>query len=98
PLPAEGWNAQISLLTGMAAADLMLAQTPDGLEMRARAGKITSAHKPFGAGRAGDAGRGQVFQPVRRLRTRPFRPIGGLGAEPPGTGHRPTLTPSPSGV
>ncbi|WP_216589002.1 RNB domain-containing ribonuclease [Streptomyces brasiliscabiei] len=25
PLPAEGWNAQISLLTGMAAADLMLA-------------------------------------------------------------------------
>ncbi|MCZ4122651.1 RNB domain-containing ribonuclease [Streptomyces sp. H39-S7] len=24
PLPAEGWNAQISLLTGMAAADLML--------------------------------------------------------------------------
>jgi exoribonuclease R len=25
PLPADGWNAQISLLTGMAAADLMLA-------------------------------------------------------------------------
>ncbi|GAA3787964.1 RNB domain-containing ribonuclease [Streptomyces coacervatus] len=25
PLPAEGWNAQISLLTGMTAADLMLA-------------------------------------------------------------------------
>ncbi|WP_329526231.1 RNB domain-containing ribonuclease [Streptomyces sp. NBC_01462] len=25
PLPTEGWNAQISLLTGMAAADLMLA-------------------------------------------------------------------------
>lgn len=25
PLPVEGWNAQISLLTGMAAADLMLA-------------------------------------------------------------------------
>ncbi|KOG27707.1 RNB domain-containing ribonuclease [Streptomyces resistomycificus] len=25
PLPAEGWNAQISLLTGMAAADLMIA-------------------------------------------------------------------------
>ncbi|MEV0371973.1 RNB domain-containing ribonuclease [Streptomyces sp. NPDC050636] len=25
PLPAEGWNAQISLLTGMAAANLMLA-------------------------------------------------------------------------
>ncbi|WP_405537957.1 RNB domain-containing ribonuclease [Streptomyces sp. NBC_00075] len=25
PLPAEGWNAQISLLTGMAAAELMLA-------------------------------------------------------------------------
>ncbi|WP_406371327.1 RNB domain-containing ribonuclease [Streptomyces sp. NBC_00647] len=25
PLPAEGWNAQVSLLTGMAAADLMLA-------------------------------------------------------------------------
>ncbi|MCX4761584.1 RNB domain-containing ribonuclease [Streptomyces sp. NBC_01275] len=25
PLPAEGWNAQLSLLTGMAAADLMLA-------------------------------------------------------------------------
>ncbi|MGW0333101.1 RNB domain-containing ribonuclease [Streptomyces sp. NPDC003011] len=24
PLPAEGWNAQISLLTGMAAADLMI--------------------------------------------------------------------------
>ncbi|MDT9697936.1 RNB domain-containing ribonuclease [Streptomyces sp. P17] len=24
PLPAEGWNAQVSLLTGMAAADLML--------------------------------------------------------------------------
>ncbi|MFE9673035.1 RNB domain-containing ribonuclease [Streptomyces sp. NPDC006259] len=24
PLPAEGWNAQLSLLTGMAAADLML--------------------------------------------------------------------------
>ncbi|MFD3721302.1 RNB domain-containing ribonuclease [Streptomyces sp. NPDC058674] len=24
PLPAEGWNAQISLMTGMAAADLML--------------------------------------------------------------------------
>jgi exoribonuclease R len=26
PLPAEAWNAQISLLTGMAAADLMLAR------------------------------------------------------------------------
>ncbi|MGW3977145.1 RNB domain-containing ribonuclease [Streptomyces mirabilis] len=26
PLPADAWNAQISLLTGMAAADLMLAQ------------------------------------------------------------------------
>ncbi|MBT2479767.1 RNB domain-containing ribonuclease [Streptomyces sp. ISL-94] len=25
PLPADGWNAQISLMTGMAAADLMLA-------------------------------------------------------------------------
>jgi exoribonuclease R len=25
PLPADGWNAQISLLTGMAAADLMIA-------------------------------------------------------------------------
>jgi exoribonuclease R len=25
PLPAEGWNAQLSLLTGMAAADLMIA-------------------------------------------------------------------------
>jgi exoribonuclease R len=25
PLPADGWNAQVSLLTGMAAADLMLA-------------------------------------------------------------------------
>ncbi|MEV7444638.1 RNB domain-containing ribonuclease [Streptomyces sp. NPDC091204] len=25
PLPAEGWNAQLSLMTGMAAADLMLA-------------------------------------------------------------------------
>ncbi|KUO13079.1 RNB domain-containing ribonuclease [Streptomyces sp. DSM 15324] len=25
PVPAEGWNAQLSLLTGMAAADLMLA-------------------------------------------------------------------------
>ncbi|WP_225821010.1 RNB domain-containing ribonuclease [Streptomyces naphthomycinicus] len=25
PLPADGWNAQLSLLTGMAAADLMLA-------------------------------------------------------------------------
>ncbi len=26
PLPVEGWNAQISLLTGMAAADLMIAE------------------------------------------------------------------------
>jgi hypothetical protein len=28
PLPVDGWNAQISLLTGMAAADLMLAPHP----------------------------------------------------------------------
>jgi exoribonuclease R len=46
PLPADGWNAQLSLLTGMAAADLMLAQgtgilrtlpaAPDGAVARLR--------------------------------------------------------------
>ncbi|UNO42379.1 RNB domain-containing ribonuclease [Streptomyces sp. MST-110588] len=46
PLPAEGWNAQISLLTGMAAAELMLASgtgilrtlptAPDGAVARLR--------------------------------------------------------------
>ncbi|MFJ6750631.1 RNB domain-containing ribonuclease [Streptomyces sp. NPDC091266] len=46
PLPADGWNAQISLLTGMAAADLMLASgtgilrtlptAPDGSVARLR--------------------------------------------------------------
>ncbi|MFJ9346162.1 RNB domain-containing ribonuclease [Streptomyces sp. NPDC101237] len=46
PLPAESWNAQISLLTGMAAADLMLAYgtgvlrtlptAPDGAVARLR--------------------------------------------------------------
>ncbi|GEB61068.1 RNB domain-containing ribonuclease [Streptomyces gardneri] len=46
PLPAEGWNAQISLLTGMAAADLMTAAgtgvlrtlptAPDGAVARLR--------------------------------------------------------------
>ncbi|MFI2373274.1 RNB domain-containing ribonuclease [Streptomyces sp. NPDC018833] len=46
PLPAEGWNAQISLLTGMAAADLMVAYgtgilrtlptAPDGAVARLR--------------------------------------------------------------
>ncbi|MCB5907133.1 RNB domain-containing ribonuclease [Streptomyces pinistramenti] len=46
PLPAEAWNAQISLLTGMAAADLMLASgtgilrtlptAPDGSVARLR--------------------------------------------------------------
>ncbi|WP_433547911.1 RNB domain-containing ribonuclease [Streptomyces sp. CA-294286] len=46
PLPAEGWNAQISLLTGMAAADLMTASgtgvlrtlpvAPDGAVARLR--------------------------------------------------------------
>ncbi|EST23872.1 RNB domain-containing ribonuclease [Streptomyces roseochromogenus] len=46
PLPAEGWNAQLSLLTGMAAADLMLAHgtgvlrtlpaAPDGAVARLR--------------------------------------------------------------
>ncbi|ANP54709.1 exoribonuclease R [Streptomyces griseochromogenes] len=46
PLPADGWNAQISLLTGMAAADLMLATgtgvlrtlpaAPDGAVARLR--------------------------------------------------------------
>ncbi|MDG9716036.1 RNB domain-containing ribonuclease [Streptomyces sp. DH24] len=46
PLPADGWNAQISLLTGMAAADLMLANgtgvlrtlpaAPDGAVARLR--------------------------------------------------------------
>ncbi|WP_405934870.1 RNB domain-containing ribonuclease [Streptomyces longwoodensis] len=46
PLPAEGWNAQLSLLTGMAAADLMLAHgtgvlrtlptAPDGAVSRLR--------------------------------------------------------------
>ncbi|SFY50129.1 RNB domain-containing ribonuclease [Streptomyces sp. F-1] len=46
PLPAEGWNAQLSLLTGMAAADLMLAlgtgilrtlpAAPDGAVARLR--------------------------------------------------------------
>ncbi|MEV0095224.1 RNB domain-containing ribonuclease [Streptomyces sp. NPDC050738] len=46
PLPADGWNAQISLLTGMAAADLMLAAgtgilrtlptAPDGAVSRLR--------------------------------------------------------------
>ncbi|MEU5216328.1 RNB domain-containing ribonuclease [Streptomyces sp. NPDC020807] len=46
PLPAEGWNAQISLLTGMAAADLMTAAgtgilrtlptAPDGAVSRLR--------------------------------------------------------------
>ena len=38
---------------------------------------------PFTANSSAGAG---VFQPVRRLRTRPFRPKGGLGAQPPGTG------------
>ncbi|MEV6547905.1 RNB domain-containing ribonuclease [Streptomyces sp. NPDC051597] len=46
PLPADGWNAQISLLTGIAAADLMLAygtgvlrtlpSAPDGAVARLR--------------------------------------------------------------
>jgi exoribonuclease R len=46
PLPADGWNAQLSLLTGMAAADLMLAHgtgilrtlpaAPDGAVARLR--------------------------------------------------------------
>ncbi|MET8243238.1 RNB domain-containing ribonuclease [Streptomyces sp. NPDC005202] len=46
PLPADGWNAQISLLTGMAAAELMLAHgtgvlrtlpaAPDGAVARLR--------------------------------------------------------------
>ncbi|GHC40526.1 RNB domain-containing ribonuclease [Streptomyces flavofungini] len=46
PLPADGWNAQISLLTGMAAADLMIASgtgvlrtlplAPDGAVTRLR--------------------------------------------------------------
>ncbi|MEU9256076.1 RNB domain-containing ribonuclease [Streptomyces sp. NPDC048270] len=46
PLPADGWNAQISLMTGIAAADLMLAagtgilrtlpQAPDGAVGRLR--------------------------------------------------------------
>lgn len=46
PLPADGWNAQISLLTGMAAADLMLSAgngvlrtlpaAPDGAVARLR--------------------------------------------------------------
>lgn len=46
PLPAEGWNAQISLLTGMAAADIMVASgtgilrtlptAPDGAVARLR--------------------------------------------------------------
>lgn len=46
PLPTDGWNAQISLLTGMAAADLMLAsgtgilrtlpRAPDGSVARLR--------------------------------------------------------------
>ncbi|MGP9021091.1 RNB domain-containing ribonuclease [Streptomyces sp. BR1] len=46
PLPADGWNAQISLLTGMAAADLMLTygtgilrtlpSAPDGAVARLR--------------------------------------------------------------
>ncbi|MFD0419794.1 RNB domain-containing ribonuclease [Streptomyces sp. NPDC127108] len=46
PLPADGWNAQISLLTGMAAADLMIASgagvlrtlplAPDGAVARLR--------------------------------------------------------------
>lgn len=46
PLPADGWNAQISLLTGMAAADLMLTSgtgilrtlptAPDGAVSRLR--------------------------------------------------------------
>ncbi|MFG2473504.1 RNB domain-containing ribonuclease [Streptomyces fagopyri] len=58
PLPAEGWNAQISLLTGMAAAELMLAHgtgvlrtlpaAPDGavgrLRRTARALRIDWPH------------------------------------------------------
>ncbi|WRZ93235.1 RNB domain-containing ribonuclease [Streptomyces sp. NBC_01007] len=58
PLPADGWNAQISLLTGMAAADLMLAHgtgvlrtlpaAPDGavgrLRRTARALRIDWPH------------------------------------------------------
>ncbi|MFE6837149.1 RNB domain-containing ribonuclease [Streptomyces sp. NPDC057705] len=58
PLPADGWNAQISLMTGMAAADLMLAtgtgilrtlpSAPDGavgrLRRAARALRIDWPH------------------------------------------------------
>ncbi|MFD7031124.1 RNB domain-containing ribonuclease [Streptomyces sp. NPDC059917] len=58
PLPADGWNAQISLMTGMAAADLMLAagtgilrtlpSAPDGavgrLRRTARALRIDWPH------------------------------------------------------
>jgi exoribonuclease R len=43
PLPAEGWNAQISLLTGMAAAELMLAHGTGILRTLP-----TAAHRPPG--------------------------------------------------
>ncbi|MEU2833023.1 RNB domain-containing ribonuclease [Streptomyces lavendulae] len=64
PLPADGWNAQISLMTGMAAADLMLATgtgilrtlpaAPDGavgrLRLAAKALRIDWPHHvPYAA-------------------------------------------------
>ncbi|MFF0727314.1 RNB domain-containing ribonuclease [Streptomyces sp. NPDC004134] len=47
PLPAHGWNAQVSLLTGMAAADLMLASGTGILRTLppARRGALTYLHR-----------------------------------------------------
>ena len=53
PLPADGWNAQISLLTGMAAAGLMLAYgTGHPAHPAQRPGRRGRPAAPFGAGAA----------------------------------------------
>ena len=48
PLPAEDWNAQISLMTGMAAADMMLG---------AKVGILRTMPAPDGRRLPGSAGR-----------------------------------------
>jgi exoribonuclease R len=66
PLPADGWNAQISLLTGMAAAGLMLGSGGPG-----------ASGNPGAPGASGGAGAGFAAR-AGILRTLPTAPDGSV--------------------
>ncbi|MGW0571937.1 RNB domain-containing ribonuclease [Streptomyces tauricus] len=77
PLPAEGWNAQISLLTGMAAAELMLTHatgTGTGTGVGTGVGAGTGTGTGIGTGLSIGTGLGAGI-----LRTLPAAPDGAVG-------------------